>query len=115
MANMSSYAAVDANRSFRRARYYAPRVPGRKAARIRIGRVLFVLAILWVVFMKAAYGGGRTGTEQVMVQPGQTVWSIAAERYPEADTRGMVGEIVRLNDLGDQPVYAGEQLQVPAK
>ncbi|MFN2466440.1 MAG: LysM peptidoglycan-binding domain-containing protein [Candidatus Dormibacteria bacterium] len=108
--------AVDLNQSCRRARYHAPRVPRRKAARIKVGRVVIVLAILWIVFMKAAYGGGRTGTEQVVVQPGQTVWSIAAERYPDdSDIRGRVGEIVRLNSLGDQPVYAGEKLQVPAR
>jgi hypothetical protein len=112
---MSSYAAVDANRSYRRARYYAPPVPRRKATRIKLGRVLLVLAILWVVFMKAAYGGGRTGTEAVTVGPGETVWSIAAERYPDDDTRGRVGEIVKLNGLGDQPVHAGEKLQVPAR
>jgi len=115
MANMSSYAAVDANQSFRRSRYYAPRVPLRKAARIKVGRVLFVLAVLWVVFMQAAYGGGRTGTDRVTVRPGETVWSISAQRYPEDDTRSMVGEIVRLNQLGEQPVYAGEQLKVPAR
>ncbi|HEV1998366.1 MAG TPA: LysM peptidoglycan-binding domain-containing protein [Candidatus Dormibacteraeota bacterium] len=111
---MSSY-ALDVNQSYRRARYHAPRVPGRKAARIKIGRVVVVLAILWVVFMQAAYGGPRTGTEQVTVQPGQTVWSIAAQRYPDDDTRGVVGEIVKLNHLGDAPVYAGEKIQVPAR
>ncbi|HEY8739136.1 MAG TPA: LysM peptidoglycan-binding domain-containing protein [Candidatus Dormibacteraeota bacterium] len=112
---MSSYAAVDANQSFRRARYYAPRVPRRKAARIRVGRVLLILAILWVVFMKAAYGGARTGTEQVTVQPGQSVWGIAADRYPNGDIRGMVAQIVLINHLGDAPVYAGEKIRVPAR
>jgi hypothetical protein len=111
---MSSY-AMDANLRYRRARYHAPRVPRRKAVRIKVGRVLIVMAILWVVFMQAAYGGGRTGTEQVVVQPGQTVWSIAADRYPDADTRAMVGEIVKLNSLGDAPLYAGEKIQVPAR
>ncbi len=111
---MSSYAA-DVHQAYRRQRYHAPRIPRRKAARIKIGRVLLVLAILWVVFMKAAYGGGRTGTEQITVQPGQTVWSIAAERFPDDDTRGRVGDIVRINHLGDQPVYSGEKLQVPAR
>ena len=111
---MSSY-ALDVNGSYRRARYRAPRVPRRKAARIKVGRVLIVLLILWVVFMKAAYGGARTGTDQVTVQPGQTVWSIAAERYPDDDTRAMVGEIVKLNSLGDTPVFAGEKIQVPAR
>lgn len=106
---------MDLHQPYRRARYYAPRIPRRKAARIKIGRVLIVLVILWAVFMKAAYGGGRTGTEQVTVQPGQTVWSIASQRYPDDDTRSRVGEILRLNNLSDQPVYAGERLQVPAR
>ncbi|MEA2681797.1 MAG: hypothetical protein QOK05_125 [Chloroflexota bacterium] len=111
---MSSY-PIDLHQPYRRARYHTPRLPRRKAARIKIGRVLIVLAILWVVFMKAAYGGARTGTEQVTVGSGQTVWSIASERYPDDDTRSRVGEIIRLNNLGDQPVYAGERLQVPAR
>jgi LysM repeat protein len=51
----------------------------------------------------------------VTVGSGQTVWSIASERYPDDDTRSRVGEIIRLNNLGDQPVYAGERLQVPAR
>lgn len=111
---MGSY-PTDFNHPRRRARYYSARVPRRKAARIKAGRVLIVLAILWVVFMKAAYGGPRTGTEQVTVQPGQSVWSIAAQRYPDDDPRGMVGEIVSLNHLGDAPVYSGEKIQVPAR
>ena len=107
--------AVDLNQAYRRQRYRAPRVPRRKAARIKTGRVVLVLSVLLLVGIKAAYGGGRTGTESVTVQQGQTVWSIAAERYPEADTRAMVGEIVRLNHLDNQPLYSGEQLQVPAR
>ncbi|MFN2464278.1 MAG: LysM peptidoglycan-binding domain-containing protein [Candidatus Dormibacteria bacterium] len=112
---MSSYAAVDANQSFRRARYRSPRVPRRRAARIKFGRVVLVLAVLWVVCMKAAYGGARTGTEQVTVGPGETVWSIASERYPDDDTRGRVHEIVSMNGIWDHPVFAGEQLRVPAR
>ncbi len=113
MANMSSY--VDVHSGPRRSRYYAPPVPRRKAARIKIGRILVVVAIFMVVFMKAAYGGGRTGTESIVVQPGQTVWSIAANRYPDDDTRSRVGEIIQLNHLGDQPIFAGEHLNVPAR
>ena len=106
---------MDVNQAYRRARYYAPRVPRRKAARIKVGRVVIVLAILWVVFIKAAYGGARTGTEQVTVQPGQTIWSIAAEGYPDDDTRAVVGQIVKLNSLGEAPVYAGEKIRVPVR
>lgn len=110
---MSSY--VDVHSGIRRTRYYAPQVPRRKAARIKIGRIVVVVAIFMIVFMKAAYGGGRTGTESVVVEPGQTVWSIAATRYPEDDTRSKVGEIIQLNNLGNQPIFAGEHLNVPAR
>lgn len=110
---MGSY--VDGHYAVRRSRHYAPRVPRQKAARIKVGRILVVVAILTVVFIKAAYGGGRTGTDSVVVQPGQTVWSIVADRYPDDDTRARVGEIVQLNHLGDQPIYAGERLSVPAR
>ena len=110
---MSSYA--DVHSGVRRSRYYAPPVPRRKAARIKIGRILVVLGILMIVFMKAAYGGGRTGTESITVQPGETVWSIAASRYPDDDPRGRVGEIVQLNHLGNAPIFAGERLSVPAR
>ncbi len=113
MANMSSYA--DVHSGVRRSRYYAPPVPRRKAARVKIGRILVVLGILMIVFMKAAYGGGRTGTETITVQPGETVWSIAASRYPDDDTRGRVGEIVQLNHLGSAPIFSGELLKVPAR
>jgi hypothetical protein len=90
-------------------------VPRRKATRIKVGRILVVLGILMVALVQAAYGGGRTGTETIIVQPGQTLWSIAAERYPDDDTRGRVGEMVQLNHLGADPISAGERLSVPAK
>ena len=113
MANMSSYA--DVHHGYRRSRYHAPPVPRRKAARIKVGRIVVVVALLCAAFTQVAYGGGRTGTEKVTVQPGQTVWSIAAERYPDDDTRARVSDIVRLNNLGDRPIHSGDELQVPAR
>jgi hypothetical protein len=110
---MSSY--VDTNQAFRRAAYHSPRPTRRRAARVKAGRVVVVLAILLVAMARVAYGGGRTGTEQITVQPGQTVWSIAAERYPDDDVRGRVGEIIQLNHLDGGSIYPGESLQVPAR
>jgi nucleoid-associated protein YgaU len=111
---MSSYA--DVHQGYRRSRYYAPAVPPRRAARIKAGRVLVVFAVLSVVGVRAAYGGGRTGTEHFTVHSGQTVWSIAQARYPEDDTRARVADIVRLNHLGGaQDIYPGQDLLVPAQ
>ena len=110
---MGSYA--DVHYGARRSRYYAPPMPRRKAARIKIGRILVVLGILMIVFMKAAYGGGRTGTESITVQPGESVWSIAEGRYPDDDTRTRVAEIIQINHLGSSSIFAGERLNVPAR
>jgi hypothetical protein len=110
---MSSY--VDVHQGYRRTRYHAPAVPRRKAARVKAGRVLLVTGILWVVMIRAAYGGGRTGTEQITVRADQTVWSIAAERYPDDDVRARVAEITELNHLGNAAIYPGERLTVPAR
>ncbi|HEV3232715.1 MAG TPA: LysM peptidoglycan-binding domain-containing protein [Candidatus Dormibacteraeota bacterium] len=111
---MSSYA--DVNQAARRSRYRSRPVPRRERHRVKAGRVLLVLGVLLVVMTRAAYGTGRTGTEKITVQPGQTVWSIAAGRYPDDDTRERVGEIIQLNHLAaDQGLYAGESLSVPAR
>jgi len=109
---MSSYA--DANAAYRRARYRSRPLSKRQALSLKLGLSGLVLVALGAGFTSVAYGGGRTGTEQVVVQPGQSLWAIAQDRYPDEDTRSMVGQIVRLNHIDGQAIYAGERLQVPA-
>ena len=50
---------------------------------------------------------------QVVVQPGQTLWSIAAAAEPAADPRTVVQEIMSANALGSPAISAGQQLWVP--
>jgi nucleoid-associated protein YgaU len=50
----------------------------------------------------------------VTVRAGDSVWTIAAQRYPGADTRDKVGEILAANGLHDPLVRPGQQLRVPA-
>ena len=50
---------------------------------------------------------------QVVVQPGQTLWSIAATADPTADPRDVVQEIMSTNALGSPSIKAGELLWVP--
>ena len=109
---MSSYA--DANTAYRRARYHSKPMSRRQALALKLGLSAAVLATLAAGFTSVAYGGGRTGTEQLVVQPGQSLWAIAQDRYPDEDTRSKVGEIIRLNHIDGQAIYAGERLQVPA-
>jgi LysM repeat protein len=50
----------------------------------------------------------------VVVQPGDTLWGIAAARYPGDDVRMRVDEIERLNGLHGPQIDVGETIQLPA-
>lgn len=49
----------------------------------------------------------------VVVEGGDTLWSIAADVAPGVDRRDTVAEIVELNALGGSGVRAGQQIAVP--
>jgi LysM domain len=57
--------------------------------------------------------GGYQGMRQVVVQPGQTLWSIAAAAEPSADPRTVIQEIMTANALAGSGISAGQQLWVP--
>jgi hypothetical protein len=57
--------------------------------------------------------GGYQGMHQVVVQPGQTLWSIAAAAEPTADPRTVIQEIMAANALGNSAISAGQLLWVP--
>jgi LysM domain len=58
-------------------------------------------------------GAARQGLVQVMVRPGQSLWSVAESTDPDQDTRAVVQQIVDLNALSGDVVFAGQQLWVP--
>ena len=60
-------------------------------------------------------GGTQPVYATVTVAPGDTVWSIAASRYPGDDTRRRVDEIMRMNNLPSPVIEVGEALRVPAQ
>jgi hypothetical protein len=57
--------------------------------------------------------GGYQGMHQIVVRPGQTLWSIAAAAEPSADPRNVVQEIMSVNALADPTISAGQVLWVP--
>ena len=50
---------------------------------------------------------------QIVVQPGQTLWSIAAQADPAADTRLVIQRIVTANSLTSENIAAGQRLWIP--
>jgi Tfp pilus assembly protein FimV len=56
---------------------------------------------------------GYQGMHQIVVRPGQTLWSIASAAEPWADTRVVVQEIITANSLNGVTIRAGQLLWVP--
>jgi nucleoid-associated protein YgaU len=82
------------------------------ARRLAIGgAVLSVL--LGLGFARVAQGSAPAAAETVVVQRGDTIWGIAAQRYPNEDVRVKVGEIEQLNGLGGPELQAGQSLKLP--
>ncbi|MFL6203993.1 MAG: LysM peptidoglycan-binding domain-containing protein [Acidimicrobiales bacterium] len=64
----------------------------------------------------SAAGGPSSGAGDaaptVVVQPGDTLWSIAGDIAPQADVRITVDQLVALN--GSSPIVPGQELVLPA-
>ncbi len=55
----------------------------------------------------------NSGTTQIVVAPGETLWTIAARVNPEIDPRAVIEDIKALNVINGSEVYAGQVLLVP--
>jgi Tfp pilus assembly protein FimV len=105
-----------------------PAAPSRSRLRLtRRGRVAVTLlaaavgGLVWLGTAGAAQAASdgvpaavaHSGLSQVIVQPGQTLWSIAAQADPAADARLVVQQIVTANSLSGESIAAGQHLWVP--
>ena len=92
-----------------------PRTPlrsDRALRRVYRGALVLVAALaVMLALRRGAHGGAAPAT--VVVEPGDTLWSIAAQRYPGDDTRARVDEIEQLNHLTSPVIEAGETLRLP--
>jgi len=58
-------------------------------------------------------GAGYQGMHQIVVRPGQTLWSIASAAEPAADPRDVVQQIMTANAMTGTTIKAGQLLWVP--
>jgi LysM domain len=85
--------------------------------------VLALTAAVLVITLAASAGaqatnhgqarGGYTGMREIVVQPGQTLWSIAAAAEPSVDPRIVVQEIMSANAMTSATISVGQLLWVP--
>ncbi|MEO9323213.1 LysM peptidoglycan-binding domain-containing protein [Nocardioides sp. C4-1] len=87
----------------------------------RRGRlVVFVLAFLAVIAVGVALASGSMATSEaeqtttIVVEPGQTLWSIASSVSDGDDVRDTLEHLVDLNGLDTKVLQAGQELEVPA-
>lgn len=95
------------------------------------GRLVVLVALTLAVFALISVGrvwaqadasiGAATGpassstvTDTWVVQPGETLWTVAGAVAPDVDPRETIASIVALNALSDTAVVAGQTLLVPA-
>ena len=72
------------------------------------------VACLSVGFALGARGSAAPHFTTVVVQPGDTLWSIASEHYPGDDVRIRVEDIEQANGLAGPTIEVGRTLKLPA-
>ena len=95
----------------------------------RRGRLMVVAAVVVLGFAVFSLGQAAIGHSPAqagasssdaapartwVVQPGETLWSIAERVDPDTDPRETVARIVAMNDLPDAAVLVGQEIDVPA-
>jgi len=92
-----------------------PTVEGYRMGRwARLTLTITVLAAIAVVTVSLTVGSAPRSLVDVMVGPGDSLWSIAAQAAPDRDPRDVIEEIKELNDVPDGALPVGIVLRVPA-
>jgi hypothetical protein len=100
----------------------APVYRRRRALALAAVATLVVVLVLLAGAISARLAGGghpssavgapsRIASQEWVVQPGDTLWSIAAELAPDADPRAVVDRLIDAN--GGAPIQVGQHLVLP--
>jgi nucleoid-associated protein YgaU len=76
--------------------------------------MLFGFSIGKSVSFASTVPAPATGTQTVVVQPGETLWAIATQVAPKTDPRVTIQRIIALNGLRNSDILAGQQLALPS-
>ena len=91
---------------------------GRVVAATAAALLVTVVSLLLAGVAQATNDGpssrvARQSLVQVVVHPGQSLWSVAESADPDQDPRAVIQQIIDLNSLNGDTVFAGQQLWVP--
>ena len=82
-------------------------------ATLRLGAAAAMVVAAGAAMAMVAQGGPPAQPSEVVVQPGDTLWSIAAAHYPGDDVRARVDDIEQANGLASPVIRAGQTLELP--
>ena len=93
----------------------------RVVAGLVIGVIIVAATVLWMSVAGSVQASSQASTQgspyrgmtQVVVRPGQTLWSIAAAAEPSGNMWAVVQQIINVNALSSANVQAGQLLWVP--
>ena len=81
-----------------------------------VRRLLAAVAAVFLLglgFSIVAHGSADRGYSEVVVQPGDSLWSIASAQYPGDDVRERVQDIEAANGLSGPTIEVGQSLKLP--
>jgi nucleoid-associated protein YgaU len=91
----------------------APRAGGGVGSVRRLLAAVAAVSLLGIGFALGAHGDGPTRYTTVVVEPGDTLWSIATAHYPSDDVRARVQDIEAANGLAGPNIEVGQSLKLP--
>jgi len=91
----------------------APRAGGLSSVR-RLLAAVAAVSLFGIGLALGAHGSTSAGYATVVVEPGDTLWSIAVEHYPADDVRVRVDDIEQANGLSGPTIVVGQTLRLPS-
>ena len=85
----------------------------RRGRLVVLGLLMVLAALVVVLIAKPGQAADTTPPPTTVVQPGDTLWSIAGDYAPGRDRISTVEDIRRLNDLDTYNLRAGQTLKLP--
>ena len=91
----------------------------RRGRLVVVGFALLVMLVLGVVWgsgsVATLHPGTPVPTKIVVVEPGDTLYDIAADVAPDGQVADMVEQLQQMNGLDDPMLQVGQHLRVPSQ
>lgn len=78
-----------------------------------VNTLLIILAIYLFFMLITPAISGKTEYETYIIQPGDTLWEICEEKFPDEDPRKVIYEIKKINGMGTSEIRAFQKIEVP--